>query len=595
MALLYPTWEFDRSAPARKDEEIWNKLEEFVTEQDGKNKAKATDVLQAFLRVEKNKESYTWRNKNTLEKVPPAKVAVAPFPVPEEKASDFTVSKGRYYNFLHKGKRFNAKVKKVDDASETVEFEKNTLTQFRSNGSYLSKINDCYVSENEALGFQDKVVVDKKNVVVLQNEVLRPYIKFRRFVSDLFRLNPKDCRSEEQTLFILEKLRSLFANGAHLDINNLPARCVRLDLSRSTAAIRTETAKKELVKKLKREGCINSTGKDWMEQSEDELKRLLKECKKKKKEYKKFDPEYIDKVRIELDARLWSNREFNEHRREDPSIYDLFEIFSIDRTVSLKEATEIAIGILQRRKSLPSKKWEEKFYFYGDRRNISQRDVEESALVNSMHYDNFTMYQNDIVRHIFRNPFLKEKGAFEELKSKAFESGDHELAQNFASYTRYQSDNINFVQILKMPWPDTKRRLRKVNPISLSNPSKFREARYPESFYLKLKEERKACDRLRHVFYTLRLSKEKGYPVVQKVSVVTPEAYGTDYRTAPLPRIEATPADIADVNLGAEFFNGNLNFKEHNRKRKWDGQMVRILPLSKHPFYPGPVKSKFFP
>ena len=590
MALLYPTWEFDSSAPPRKDKEIWKKLEEFVQQQDGKNKAKATNVLLAFLDVEKQKESYTWINKNTLEKVPPAQVAVAPFPVPKENASDFTVSEGRFYNFLHKGKRFNAKVKKVNDANGTVEFHQDTLTQFRSNGSYLSVVDGCEVSKNKAWGFETSVIVDKKNVIVLQNEVLRPYIKFRRFVSDLFRLDPKDCRSEEQTLFILEKLRSLFANAANLDINNLPARCVRLDLSKSTAAIRREAKIDELIKQLRREKCVDATGDDWRDKTEDELKAILKACKEKKKEYKKFDPEFIDKVRIELDARLWSNREFNEHRREDPSIYDLFEVLSIDRTFNLQKAIEDVIRILQTRKSLQSRKWEERFYFFGNRTNITKRDVEESALVDCMEYDNFQSYQNDIIRHVFKNPYLKETGGFKELKSSAFSSGDHELAQNFATYTRFKSDTVNFVQILKMPWPETKRKLRKVNPISLSNPSKFREARYPESFYLKLKHEREACDRLRHIFYALRLSKEKGYPVVQKVSVVTPEAYGTDYRTTPLPRVEA--ASSADTSN--EFFNGNLNYREHNRKRKWDGQVVRILPDTKHPLYPGPVKSKFF-
>lgn len=628
MTLLHPIWILPSRAPSRltpddatkalaeakkakeANEKIWEHLETYVKTKKGDDPAKTEErkkLLETFLQMEKGKESYFWKNDKTLQKVN-TKVAIAPFPVPEKiNSAEYTVVEGSYYNFRHRYRRFNAKVISVSDDG-TVTFDKDSLTQQFSDGSFASKVDGCKVWENEALGFQDKndktkveVKVDKKMVEILQNEVLRPYLQFRKYVDDLFRLS-NDCRSEQRTMFIMEKIQRLFVEAPNLDLHNLPVRYNQLDLSQRSEAIRNEREKEKIIKQLKREGCTNETGEDLLSMSKEDLNELLKECRKKKKEYQQYNPLLIDKIRIELDATMWSKSEYGQHRRDDPSIYDLFDVLSIDRTWNLQKAVEETVKILRERKTKPKKKWEENFWYYADpdprsarldepnTARITERDVVESALVNSMHYNSFQPYQDDIVRHLFRNPSLFESAdvqqALETLKNKAIVSKDGQLPQMFAFLKRHDSDKINLLQLLNMPWPKTKHRLKRVNVRSRYYPSKFNEARLPESFYLKLKQEREACENLRHIFYMLQLSKKKGYPVIQKVSVVTPEAYGTDYRTTPLPRVEA-PAGSA-----SEFWSGNLNFKENSSKRRFNGE-IKVLPVTSHPLYPSAVKANF--
>jgi len=585
MALLYPTWEFYSSA-TRNDDRIWEHLEKYASDKTGPNATKANKLIADFLNTEKKKKSYAWSNDQTITPVN-TKLAVAPFPVPET-YGDYTVEAGKYYNFWHKGTRFNAQVDRVRDGE--VFFKQSTLTQFRGNGNYVSEIDGCKVYQEKKWGFEfvgTSISIDKQKVDVLQNEILRPYLKYRRFVDELFKLDPTDCRVEERVLFQLEKLRRLFVNCG-LDINNLPVRYVQLDLSNSTEDIKRDQEKDELIAELEKEGCAEdiSTG-GFGKKSIEQLKDMLKKCKDKNRELKKFDEDEIDRYRLELDAFLWSRMKDESRRRTDPSIYDLFELFSIDKRRTLEEAITEVVRIFNARKGLEAKNWEPSFVYHGDRRNITERAVQESALLNSMHYDNYKAYEKDIVRHLFRYPSLYEGGQLEKMHSQAFASADNELAQDFATDLRHKADVSKFLNLTKTPWPDTKKVLRRVNARSTYYPSQFVEARFPESFYLQVKTEREACNRLRHLFYLLRLSKEKGYPVVQKRSVVTPEAYGTDYRTERLPRT------IAKAGERSEFWSGHLNYKEDTLKRRYGGDTIRVLPDDTHPLYPSKMKARF--
>lgn len=594
MALLYPTWEFDSSV-ARKDNEIWKHLEKYASEKTGLNGSKAKKLIADFLKVEKNKKSYIWDNDQTITPVN-TKVAIAPFSVPE-KYGDYTVEVGKYYNFWHKGACFNAQVESVKDDGQVL-FKQSTLTQFRGNGNYVSEIDGCKIYEEKKWGFevitnkivgkQYKISIDKQKVDVLQNEILRPYLKYRRFVDELFNLDPNDCRVEERVLFQMEKLRRLFVNCG-LDLNNLPVRYVQLDLSNSTEDIKRDQEKDKLITELEKEGCPEdiSTG-GFGAKSIEELKGILKKCKDKNRELKKFDEDEIDRYRLELDAFLWSRMKDESRRRTDPSLYDLFELFSIDKRLTLEKAITEVVRIFNVRKGLEAKNWEPSFVYHGDRRSITERAVQESALLNSMHYDNYKAYEKDIVRHLFRYPSLYEGGQLEKMHSQAFASADNELAQDFATDLRHKADVSKFLNLTKTPWPDTKKVLRRVNARSTYYPSQFVEARFPESFYLQVKTEREACNRLRHLFHILRLGKQKGYPVVQKRSVVTPEAYGTDYRTERLPRTIAKATDAS-----AEFWSGHLNYKEDTLKRRYGGDMIKVLPDDTHPLYPSKMKAQF--
>ena len=592
MALLYPTWEFEdtpvENPPVqRNDKKIWDHLVAYARDKTGANDRRGKQLILDFLQVERKKQSFVRPNKLTITPVV-TDGAIAPFPVPENINGKYSIIAGKYYNFWHKGTRFNAQVQSLQN--EQVLFKQSTLTQFRGNGNYLSEIDGCKIYKEKKWGFDitgTNIAIDEQKVDVLQNELLRPYLRYRGFVDELYKLDPADCRVEERVLFLLDKLRALFAHCA-LDLNNLPVRYVQLDTSESTKDTLRDEEKNKLIEALEKENCPEPAA-GFLAESIDALKARLKKCKDKNRELKKFDEDEIDKYRLELDAFLWSRMKDGSRRRTDPSLYDLFELFSIDTTKTLQEAITEVIRIFNARKALPDKRnWETNLVYYGDRRNISERAVQESVLVNSMHYDNYKAYDSDIVRHLFRYPSLYEGGTIEKMHSQAFVSADRQLAQDFATDLRHKADVSKFLNLTKTPWPDTKRTLRRVNARSTYYPSKFVEARLPDSFYLQVKKEHEDCNRLRRVFYLLRLGKEKGYPVAQQVSVVTPEAYGTDYRTTRLPRTIAKATDAS-----AEFWSGHLNYKQDTLKRRYGDDKVMVLPDTVHPLYPTKLKAKF--
>ena len=133
------------------------------------------------------------------------------------------------------------------------------------------------------------------------------------------------------------------------------------------------------------------------------------------------------------------------------------------------------------------------------------------------------------------------------------------------------------------------------------------EARYPEIFYVDLKHEHDACERLRRVAYALSLSREKGYPVISRRQVVAPDAFHTDYHTLPLPRIVSS-----DPRTGV-YDGPSPDTVAFNRKRKyWAGKDPSLLhefgrdaklseatppiytkPISVHPLYPSAKKAAF--
>jgi hypothetical protein len=590
MALLHPTWEFEDMPVQRDDKKIWDHLVDYASNKTGANDGRGKQLILDFLQVERKKQSFVRPNKFTITPVV-TDGAVAPFPVPEKINGKYSIVEEKYYNFWHRGTRFNAQVESLESNDELVLFKKSTLTQFRGNGNYLSKIDGCKIYDETKWGFDFKgdtgIAIGRLCVDVLQNELLRPYLRYRGFVDELYKLDPADCRVEERVLFLLDKLRALFAHCA-FDLNNLPVRYVQLDTSESTKDTLRDEEKNTLIEALEKENCPEPAD-GFLAESIDALKARLKKCKDKNRELKKFDEDEIDKYRLELDAFLWSRMKDGSRRRTDPSLYDLFELFSIDTTKTLQEAITEVIQIFDARKALPDKRnWETNLVYYGDRRNISERAVQESVLVNSMHYDNYKAYDSDIVRHLFRYPSLYEGGTIEKMHSQAFVSADRQLAQDFATDLRHKADVSKFLNLTKTPWPDTKRTLRRVNARSTYYPSKFVEARLPDSFYLQVKKEHEDCNRLRHVFYLLRLGKEKGYPVAQQVSVVTPEAYGTDYRTTRLPRTIAKATDAS-----AEFWSGHLNYKQDTLKRRYGDDKVMVLPDTVHPLYPTKLKAKF--
>ena len=185
------------------------------------------------------------------------------------------------------------------------------------------------------------------------------------------------------------------------------------------------------------------------------------------------------------------------------------------------------------------------------------------------------------------------------MKSKAFESFDGELAQNFATHLRAGQDSAKFLMILKLPWPETKKHLRKQPERNRYYPEAFVEARYPDIFYLNLQAEHDACDRLRRTAHALSLSRERGMPVIQRPQVVAPDAFHTDYETLPLPKIVSADANgtYADGSSGEEYWDGaDPNFvQEYGREAYRSGKTPRIYtePISRHPLYPSSRKANF--
>ena len=598
MALIHPTWDY--TGTTENDRKIWVRLSTYIetSNQREKNEAVARPLLRDFLRFEMQKDNSIsvkrYMEQSTRDRdlkpvifnVGGRKVnCVAPFAVPEDGNDDYSIKLGAHYNFSVLGKTFNGKT--VGDVNgKTITFRKDSITMLVATGNYRNKIGRCMVVDKKdrlgnpaftsgRLGLTEVVIIPRDDIHIIQNELLRPYFKFLRWVNEAFRLDPTDCHSDERMIEILDHLGRLFVDSK-LDITGHPWRRVRMSTKNSTPVVPSPRRKPP--------------------------KPLLQP-------EQPYDLKDIDEERIALDALMWTKREFgNQHKRTDPSIYDAFEALGIDKTIPLEEALGRLIERLGIRKLLRAHPWEpHRFTFYGVKANRTRMDIWESALVNCLHADTPGAFLSAIIDHIFLNPTLQngrnrysdanifQSGALNDFKSGAYESFDHEIAQNFATHMRANQDSNNYLMLLRLPWPETKKLLRKQPPRNRYYPEAFVEARYPEMFYLRLKDEHEACHRLRKIAYALSLSREKGYPVISRRQVVAPDSFHTDYNTLPLPRVAVAGPRPAD----AEYWGGHNPglIKEFGREARFadDAPQIYMQPKSKHPLYPSQIKADFDP
>ena len=598
MALIHPTWDY--TGTLDNDRKIWVRLFNYVRRSNvgEKNETIARRLLTDFMRFEMEKDNSIsvkrYMEQSTRDRTPMPAIfnvggrkgtCVAPFAVPADGNDDYSIKLGAHYNFSVLGKTFNGKT--VGDVNgKTITFRKDSITMLVATGNYRNKIGKCFVVDKKdrmgnpaftsgRLGTTDVVIIPRDDVHIIQNELLRPYFKFLRWVNEAFRLDPTDCHSDERMIEILDHLGRLFVDSK-LDITGHPWRRVRMSTKNSTPVVPSPRRKPP---------------------------------KPPLQPEQPYDLKDIDEERIALDALMWTKREFgNQHKRTDPSIYDAFEALGIDKTVALEEALGRLIQRLGNRKAAGAHPWEpRRFTFYGVKANRTRMDIWESALVNCLHADTPGAFLSAIIDHIFLNPTLQDgfrrysnanifqSGALNDFKSGAYESFDHEIAQNFATHMRANQDSNNYLMLLRLPWPETKKLLRKQPPRNRYYPEAFVEARYPEMFYLRLKDEHEACHRLQKIAYALSLSREKGYPVISRRQVVAPDSFHTDYNTLPLPRVAVAGPRPAD----AEYWGGHNPglIKEFGREARFadDAPQIYMQPKSKHPLYPSQIKADFDP
>ena len=598
MALIHPTWDY--TGTTENDRKIWVRLFNHVRRSNvgEKNEAVARPLLINFMRFEMEKDNSIsvkrYMEQSTRDRDPVPVIfqvggtdvtCVAPFAVPEDGNDDYSIKPSAHYNFSVLGKTFNGKT--VGDVNgKTITFRKDSITMLVATGNYRNKIGRCLVVDKKdrlgnpaftsgRLGLTEVVIIPRDDIHIIQNELLRSYFKFLRWVNEAFRLDPTDCHSDERMIEILDHLGRLFVDSK-LDITGHPWRRVRMSTKNSTPVVPSPRRKPP---------------------------------KPPLQPEQPYDLKDIDEERIALDALMWTKREFgNQHKRTDPSIYDAFEALGIDKTVPLEVALGRLIQRLGNRKAAGAHPWEPRlFTFYGVKANRTRMDIWESALVNCLHANTPDAFLGAIIDHIFLNPTLQDgrnrysnanifqSGALNDFKSSAYESFDHEIAQNFATHMRANQDSNNYLMLLRLPWPETKKLLRKQPQRNRYYPEAFVEARYPEMFYLRLKEEHEACHRLRKIAYALSLSREKGYPVISRRQVVAPDSFHTDYNTLPLPRVAVAGPRPAD----AEYWGGHNPglIKEFGREARFadDAPQIYMQPKSKHPLYPSQIKADFDP
>lgn len=593
---LYPTWDYEnRGSVQERDKEIWQKLVTYVATKKGDNENVAKPLLLNFLEHEMLKDNFISikqymelnpTNKRRAEMKFPVTImdrrieakAVAPFVVPEDANDNYPINAGAFYNFRIRGRTFNGKAMGRGTGNK-IKFDQSSITMLIGTGNYQRKVDDCDVlklkdrdgnSPFKTDPADGNIVVPLTDIDIVQNEILRPYFKFMRFVDECFNLQPSDCHNEDRMVLLLEQLGRLFVDSK-LDITGNPWRRVQM---------KSNEADKVPAPKPKQKG------------------------KKLPKPEKEYDLKDIDRERIALDARLWTKREYgNQFKRTDPSVYDLFEALQIPKNLTLEAALTELIRRLTTRKLQGPHKWEPSIYtFYGTKLGRTRTDIWESALVHCLRGSTPQDYIRAIVDHIFLNPSVQQgrqrydgndifaSGARHDFKSSHYESFDQELAENFATHMRANQDSNKFLTILNLPWPQTKQHLRKQPERNRYYPEAFVEARFPEIFYVDLKHEHEACHRLRKVAYALSLSREKGLPVISRRQVVAPDAFHTDYNTLPLPR-------IATYTQNSNYWSGHNPslIKEYGRgaHRSQSTPEVFVEPVSVHPLYPSQTKAVF--
>ena len=214
------------------------------------------------------------------------------------------------------------------------------------------------------------------------------------------------------------------------------------------------------------------------------------------------------------------------------------------------------------------------------------------AIVDRVRPDEVGVYSSSALSQVTEEGFgglMQGRLRGNRTTAKQLPLGLNTMPADFINSRRYKADSEKYLSLLKMPWPHTERHLRKIDSRSRYYPERFTSPRLPDVFYLDLKREHKACDTLRHISYALELSKEKGYPVVQQLHApMSADGLGTDYHTVRLPRVMTNSNTV-----GEQYFDWEPNsFRERGTKRSYDGGIIKVLPLSKHPLYPSTQKSE---
>ena len=599
---LYPTWDYENTGGGSdaKDKKIWLGLQRIVLKKEGNNKLTGLVLLTDFLEFQEGKENFIPTIGGGDQETDQS--AVAPFVVPNfDEINDDSplshmkrVTLGKYYNFHFHGKTFNGKVSRVDGGKVT--FDESTVTMLLGTGKYHRQVPQggtlCDVTQlkdrNNEKVFGTPIEINMVDVDTVQYEILRPYYKFLQFVDELYNVDITDCNNEDTMMMIMDNLGRLFVDSK-LDVTGHPWR--RVQMKGQVDVDDSITTREKLY-------GILSERKKKKEKEEEEKQKI-----KKQPNYNFLN---IDIERINLDRLLWTKRGYrNEFKRSEPSVYDLFDVLNIPRTFTLEQALRELIQQLRDTRNKPRQEdWEPPVYklYCDDPANRTRDDIWKSALVHCLHSEKIRAYKDAIINHTFLNPTIQNNetpydssltgpgGAF---KSNAFESFDQELAQNFATHMRANQDSTRYLALLRMPWPETINHLGKQPVRNRYGGFKFVECRYPEVFYLRLQREHDACDRLRQLRHTLSLSREKGRPVIGRSQVVAPDAFHTDYRTLPLPRVLTADRREEQSDYwggGDPMLTGEMR---QNPTYKRGGELFVKKEESYHPLYPSQRKKDF--
>ena len=615
--VTYPSnWDYSTT---NSDTTIWNALREYNGLNDptsttptpqsiitGAN-ASAQLEIRNLIKLERNKKNFLF-NRPLAGNISLAALtdAIAPFPVPDspDGIGLGELEVGKFYHFQRNGYRFNGKISRTHAAEGRgpVFFEKDSVMVLTSVGAFEGKMDGCKVADHPAYARNDPNDATKTWIVptligttdpteikvpyssimnVKDSVVLRPYRLFRRLVDEAHSLKD-DCLSKERLGEIVGKLRKLFVQSK-LDPNGLPMRRTAIDFSK-LEKIEEAARKAELAAaKTAREAAeLKKRGDRVKEFGDTEVSG-----KKRRRPYYSLYP--IDKRRLDWDTRLWRREKFGaEYVRKAPTIYDAMEILKIDKTKNLIDAIADLLLTKQANAGQPKKEWEA-----GLMVQAGGVKLIEDILLPAVRFSKDDEPRGAIVKRLMSYPkFDGKQLPVETLRSKAFESMSN-VTEDFAKWTKHEADKNYSDDVWYRPWPETKRFMREFDTFNAYDPRARREFRYPECFYLDLKKEHEACERLRHIATQLSLSREKDKPVILRPRIVSPEAYGSDYMSQDLPRVLVTKSGhVPDTTYTKQgYFHVSGTDREFERVRRKGGDKVQSTAVN--PLYPSRKKIIF--
>lgn len=626
--VIYPSnWDYSTSsntAPSSNDTNIWDKLRDYNGLPDGTTPTPTSGIganasaqleIRNLIFLERNKKNFLF-NRPLAKDLSSATTtdAIAPFPVPDspDGIGLGELEAGKFYHFQRNGYRFNGKISRTHAAAERgpVYFETDSVMVLTSVGAFEGKMDGCKVADHPAYARNDpddasktwisgdEIKVPYSSIMnVKDSVVLRPYRLFRRLVDEAHSLKA-DCLSKERLGEIVGKLRKLFVQSK-LDPNGLPMRRTAIDFSAlekaEEAARKTELA----AAKTAREAAENMK-KDRLDEFGDIPKGSTGAARKRRKRpYYSLYP--IDKRRLDWDTRLWRREKFGaEYVRQAPTIYDAMEILKIDKTKKLIDAIQDLVWEKQTNAGQPKEEWEG-LMVQRSKNGVADKLIED-ILLPAVRFseddpdpNNWKLQEpwDAIVKRLMSYPkFDAKELPTETLRSKAFESMSN-VTEDFAKWTKHEADKKYSDDVWKRPWPETKRFMREFDTFNAYDPRARREFRYPECFYLDLKKEHEACERLRHIATQLSLSREKDKPVILRPRIVSPEAYGSDYMSQDLPRVLVTKSGhVPDTTYTKQgYFHVSGTDREFERVRRKGGDKVQSTAVN--PLYPSRKKIIF--